>query len=91
MTENLLDRIMNKHIDKLVEEKQKIINQRLCELGLKMDKRIFYRKEGKKESVYYDDGSDKGLRIVTFEFKISYQKIGKLNECNNFIAKLIYY
>jgi len=72
------DEITNKMITDLSDKKDKIILKRLKELDIKIDfdldakrrfKRFTNEIKGNEETLYFDDGSIDGLRIVTFVTK----------------------
>ena len=80
--EDLFQSIMSHHTAKLAEKinqhKEQILNDRLKQLGIKIDilkeqdrrftklRRVMYQ-DSTKETWYYDDGTKDGLRVVTFE------------------------
>lgn len=70
--------IISKLCNDLELKKEEILRQRIKELGLKIDfdkekkarfKSLVCEHEGDKEIWYYNDGSPKGFRILTFRPK----------------------
>ena len=68
------------------QEKEDIVKQRLKELGIEIDlesepnrrfKRLLLEHNGNEQTLWYNDGSETGLRVVTFVEKISFPEITK--------------
>jgi len=74
-TPNLSDVITKKIVKNINDKRNEIISRKLIELGLEVEFNLDIRRRFKKfiteivndsETLYYDDGSIHGLRIITF-------------------------
>ena len=72
---NLIDNAIRKMSEDIARQKETIILQRLKSIGIEVDmkeedKRRFNRfkleVQDNKETLYYNDGSINGLRVITF-------------------------
>lgn len=75
---SVLGKIMEESSKRLALTKEQIIKDRCDKLGIvydldkeqnKLFKSFVIVVEGSKETLFYNDGSENGLRIVTFEFE----------------------
>lgn len=75
-TANLMQDVTSKIIDNTQEKRKKIITQRLKEIvGIELSfeeeakrrfKRLAIEYNGSEETIYFNDGSEQGKRIITF-------------------------
>jgi len=84
---------------KLALKKEQIIKDRCVALGIEYDLDKEYKKRfrsfiievrGSKETLYYNDGTDEGIRIVTFELETT-DKYSIANSRYEFNTNLKYY
>lgn len=74
-TEDYVSKAMDILIKDFEKKRMELIQNRLSELGISLDiaeeakrkfKRFVYEIKGNEETLYYNDGSENGLRIITF-------------------------
>lgn len=73
---NLMQEVTSKLINDIHEKRNKVITERLKEIvGINLDikaeasrrfKRLAIEYKGNEETIYFNDGSEQGKRIVTF-------------------------
>ena len=77
---NPFDKATYELIDRVQKQKDKIITDRLKELGIDLNieeekqrrfKRIAFERSETEETVYFNDGSVHGIRVVTFTYENS--------------------
>lgn len=77
-TNNFAEELTTKMIADLHKQREKLLFDRLLKLGIEIDIKTEERRrfkslskeyKGDKETIYYNDGSERGLRIITFVTK----------------------
>lgn len=96
---SVMSKIMEDAIKKLALKKEEVIKERCTALGIEYDLDKEYKKrfksfviemQGSKETLYYNDGSQSGIRVVTFEL-ITDDSTSIANNKFEFQTKLKYY
>lgn len=97
---NLMQEATSKLINDIYEKRNRIISERLKEIvGIDLDikaeanrrfKRIAIELNGNEETIYFNDGSEQGKRIVTFVKKDN-QLTFETNRCQMSVEYSYYY
>lgn len=95
----VIENIVNDHILKIEKEKQRLIKDRIFKnFGVKIDLEIECRKmfpklksiiQNRKESYYWNNGTDSGFLLITFWFEEETQLTYK-DDVSKFSTKLMY-